>query len=52
MEEKLKGSYSFAWKLKGQMFCNFIKSKSIVPSIPFRSALPLGSSKNFLLTSF
>ena len=21
MERKLKGSYRFAWKLKGQMFC-------------------------------
>ena len=31
MEGKLKRSYHFAWKLKGQMFCNFIKDKGIVP---------------------
>ena len=31
MEGKLKRSYRFTWKLKGQMFCDFIKGKGIVP---------------------
>ena len=31
MERKLKGSYRFAWKLKGQMFCNFMKDKKYCP---------------------
>ena len=31
MERKLKGSYRFAQKRKGQLFCNIIKGKSNVP---------------------
>jgi hypothetical protein len=40
MERKLKGSYKeVKGKLKGRMFCDSIKGKSIVPSIPFNFPL-------------